>query len=167
MKKKIIIISLSFLIVTISNLSAQIENNNSFEKGSILVLNEVNYENYVDYKKDASIPKKESISIIKSPLEFNVYQLSQKEYDPLIIGIVQNNYNNKDINSPITEGIGFVKYNNENGIIRKGDLVTSSNIRGEAMKATKSGIILGIALEDSKGSSGLLKIRVMIQYVHF
>ena len=153
-------------------MSAQIEKiNNSFlsiEKGSILVLNEINYDNYVNYKKNASIPKNESMSVIKSPLDFNIYQLSIKEYDPLIIGIVQNNYNNKNINNPITTtGIGYVKYNNENGEIHRGDLVTSSNKPGEAMKVTKSGVILGIALEDSKGSSGLLKIRVMIQYVNF
>ena len=139
----------------------------SFEKGSILTLNEVNFNKFLNYKKDASEPKKALMSEIKLSSDFNIYKLSQNEYDPLIIGIAQNSdeSSNPDI-SIITKGIGYVKSNNENGIISKGDLVTSSNKPGEAMKATKSGVILGIALEDGKESSDLLKIRVMIQYVH-
>jgi len=33
------------------------------------------------------------------------------------------------------------------------------------MKATQSGMIIGIALEDANPSNGLVKIRILIQYV--
>jgi len=41
-----------------------------------------------------------------------------------------------------------VKVNEENGIIRKGDPITASSTPGEGMKATKSGRIIGYALEN-------------------
>ena len=93
---------------------------------------------------------------------------SNVPYDALIIGVFIKfeglNPNYKKI--PVRkEGIFQVKYNSENGAIKKGDLVTSSSEAGTAMKATKSGMIVGIALEDATSSSGLLKIRVLIQYV--
>lgn len=62
-------------------------------------------------------------------------------------------------------GFISVKYNEENGAVKKGDLITSSSTPGVGMKATSSGIILGIAIEDGKKKKGLVKIRVMIQYV--
>ncbi|OGY88930.1 MAG: hypothetical protein A2677_02055 [Candidatus Komeilibacteria bacterium RIFCSPHIGHO2_01_FULL_52_14] len=40
-----------------------------------------------------------------------------------------------------------VKVTNENGSIKPGDVLTSSSIPGVAMKATKAGTILGVALE--------------------
>lgn len=92
-------------------------------------------------------------------------------YSNEIIGVYFNDNNSevKDIRkykNPIKiSGITFVKYNSENGLIMSGDPVTSSSTPGEAMKATESGMILGIALEDASNSNGLVKIRILIQYV--
>jgi len=95
---------------------------------------------------------------------------SDKPYDEYIIGIYYVIY--KDNHDPRVreipfkhDGVYFVKCNSENGKIRKGDLVTSSSEPGVAMKATKSGMILGLALEDASGSTGLVKVRLTIQYI--
>lgn len=69
------------------------------------------------------------------------------------------------VNTIKREGIYLVKFNSENGPIKKGDIVTTSSEPGVAMKATESGMIIGIALEDANGESGLVKIRILIQYV--
>lgn len=45
------------------------------------------------------------------------------------------------------------KVSTENGIIRKGDLLTSSSTPGVAMKATRPGITIGKTLEDYNGES--------------
>ena len=96
--------------------------------------------------------------------------LSQASYDNRIVGVFisdgtqSSNVNRKRI--PVkNEGVCNVKFNSENGPIRKGDPVTSSSTPGVAMKATQSGIILGIAVEDAIGSNGTLKVRVLIQYL--
>jgi hypothetical protein len=98
---------------------------------------------------------------------------SQKAYDETMVGVFVKPENIQQdpslpriIQNPFkTSGICFVKYNSENGAIKKGDLITSSSEPGIGMKATASGIVLGIVLEDATGISGLIKIRIMIQYV--
>lgn len=66
----------------------------------------------------------------------------------------------------VQEGIAYVKFNETNGTIKRGDFVTSSTVAGAAMKATKSGMVLGVALKDSNNTTkkGLLKIRVLVHY---
>ena len=96
----------------------------------------------------------------------NKFVLSKESYDNYITGI------SSGISNPIkrsdeiyTSGIAYVKYNSENGMIKKGDLITASSQSGFGMKATKSGMIVGVALEDATNDSGLIKIRISIQYV--
>lgn len=104
--------------------------------------------------------------------------LSSTSYDNSIIGVFFK-YEKEDLPSspdgaPVlipdnnivkTEGITMIKFNMENGTIHKGDPITSSSTPGIAMKATESGIILGIALEDANKSNGLVKCRILIQYL--
>ncbi|TSC74518.1 MAG: polymorphic outer membrane protein, partial [Parcubacteria group bacterium Gr01-1014_44] len=54
-----------------------------------------------------------------------------------------------------------VKVNLENGIIKRGDPITSSSIAGVGMKATKSGMIVGFALDEvsAVASGSYAKIR--------
>lgn len=102
--------------------------------------------------------------------------LTTKPYDEKIIGVYYKyekevvSTDGKPVLVPrnnilLNEGVADVKYNSENGLIKAGDPVTSSSTSGEAMKATESGIIIGIALEDAQAQQGLIKIRIMIQYV--
>ena len=82
-----------------------------------------------------------------------------KEYDKKIIGVVSNNpaiimgkIKNKNKAIVAMNGVVKVKVTNNNGNIKQGDLLVSSNIQGYAMKSTKNiiGTVLGKALEDSK-----------------
>ena len=87
-KMKKIIIVLSFFIATISNINAQSEENSSslsFEEGTILVINEVNFSKLLDYQKSDSEPKRALKSEYKSPTEFNIYKISQNEYSLLAV----------------------------------------------------------------------------------
>jgi len=111
----------------------------------------------------------EIISSEEAIFNYNQISRSNKPYDPLIIGVFRAGLNFSDprfFPNPIqNEGIAEVRYNSENGNIKEGDLLTSSSEPGVAMKATKSGIIIGIAIDDAKGSDGLVKTRLMLQYL--
>lgn len=93
------------------------------------------------------------------------HRASNITYDPYIIGVATAEENKLSIYDLIqTDGVALVKYNLENGPIKKGDFVTSSSSQGVAMKATSSGMVLGVALEDGNKKDGFLKIRILIHY---
>ena len=86
----------------------------------------------------------------------NGYKLSTEEYDPEIFGIVSTNpaialitTTNKNSYPVVSYGNVFVKVSNVNGPIKKGDYVTSSRIKGTGMRASRSGIVIGQAMEDA------------------
>lgn len=151
MKKQFIFVLTAFLFL--QNIYAQNDStsqglNKEFSIGDILV------------SSDASI-NPDSLS------------LSSKAYDELIVGVYREVELNKEIDpkrvkiriNPVTyRGTTNVKYNSENGSIKKGDPITSSSEPGVGMKATEKGIILGVALEDASSKEGLIKIRVLVQY---
>ena len=62
-------------------------------------------------------------------------------------------------------GVVSVNVSNSNGHIYKGDLLTSADLAGYAMKASefKPGTIIGKALEDLKGAKGQIKVLVNLQ----
>ncbi len=95
---------------------------------------------------------------------------SNQPYDEYMIGIyhtsLKDNSDPRMYEIPFKDsGAYYVKCNSENGKIRKGDLVTSSSESGVAMKATKSGMVLGLALENANEATGQVKVRLTIQYV--
>jgi len=51
-----------------------------------------------------------------------------------------------------------VNVNLENGPIEKGDMLTSSSVPGQAMKATRGGVIIGTALEDYDGTQDVAQV---------
>jgi len=57
-----------------------------------------------------------------------------------------------------------VKVNNENGVIHRGDYLTSSSTAGVAMKATRPGNCLGIAMEDFNGTNGQITVFISLGY---
>lgn len=91
---------------------------------------------------------------------------SKTSYDDNMFAIFNKMSNRRD-ETLITNAPTEVKFSAINGVVKKGDYVTSSEIPGTAMKATKSGKIIGIALEDSNSESILLKILVQPQWVKF
>ena len=104
---------------------------------------------------------------------------SSKPYDPAIVGIVSTDpaivINETNITFGKTAGDNFnplkpyvalagrvpVKVSTENGSIEPGNPLTSSSTPGVAMKATRSGSIVGKALEAYSGS-GVGKIMVFV-----
>lgn len=68
----------------------------------------------------------------------------------------------------IASGNALVLVSTVNGPIRKGDLITTSSKKGIGMKATKSGYVLGSALEDfeSDDQNTVKKINVSIN-IHY
>jgi hypothetical protein len=121
------------------------------------------------------------ISSDDGTLKGNLYK-SNCIYDPKIVGVYIQNATNSltqektTVNSgepvkvtksniTINEGIAFVKYNSENGSIKAGDPLTTSSVPGEAMKAIGAGVIIGIALDNSQSGTGLIKTRILIQYL--
>lgn len=76
-------------------------------------------------------------------------------YDKRLIGVVSedpaitlgSNFNDENSKAVAIAGRVFVKVSLKNGEIEIGDFLTSSEIEGIAQKATKSGRVIGIALE--------------------
>ncbi|MBI2017774.1 hypothetical protein HYS92_01865 [Candidatus Daviesbacteria bacterium] len=76
----------------------------------------------------------------------------------------------------IRDGIAQVNVTTLNGSIKTGDYITSSSIKGKGAKASESGYVLGVALENFEGSdqqvagpngnvsSGTIKIALKIEY---
>lgn len=84
------------------------------------------------------------------------YFKSVTPYDPLIIGVVSKNpavslsiQGEAGENSipVISSGSVEVKVTSQNGNIAVGDLITASSVPGAGMKATKTGYVIGTALD--------------------
>ncbi len=92
-------------------------------------------------------------------------------YDPNLFGVVTESsliVFNKETTSTlsiVTWGETLIKVNSINGEIKRGDFITSSNSAGVGQKATKSGLVIGRAMEDFKGEEELITMLVNIQYV--
>ena len=64
----------------------------------------------------------------------------------------------------ITLGQALVKIKPESPDIKKGDFITSSETAGYGQKATRSGFVLGRALENFDKEKGVLKTGINVQY---
>ncbi|MCX6757320.1 MAG: DUF5011 domain-containing protein [Candidatus Nomurabacteria bacterium] len=90
---------------------------------------------------------------------------TDKAYDSNVIGIISSdpgivigNVSEDPESTPVIVALSGrvpVKVNLENGVIHKGDLITPSSTPGEAMKAIKSGVIIGQSMTEYDGSMPL------------
>jgi len=107
----------------------------------------------------------------------NQYRKSQKTYDVSVIGVVTENpaieisdqeYNANEKRYPVMDtGTAYVKVTTKNGDIKKGDVLTTSDIPGVAMKADRPGFAIGVADEDVSGlGDEVKKIRVAM-HLHY
>lgn len=93
-----------------------------------------------------------------------------KEYDSNLFGVLVNEplvvlrTAGEDQKPVVRGGITNVNVTATNGAIKNGDYLTSSTNPGKAMKATNSGYVLGIALEDLSGQEGKISVAVKIEY---
>lgn len=97
--------------------------------------------------------------IAMDPKNPNVYQVSQGAYNPYVIGVYSTDpsvlVNSPDAGEPVgLSGRVPVKVVAEGGAIKVGDYLTSSSVKGHAMKATRSGYSIGRALENLEGETG-------------
>lgn len=80
------------------------------------------------------------------------------EYDNRMFGIYQDNplivFRNVDGTgvAVVRTGTAIVNVSTYNGEIKKGDFITSSPVSGKGQKATQSGYVIGMALEDFSGN---------------
>ena len=81
--------------------------------------------------------------------------LSNIPYDSQVLGVVSRDaaivFSTRDINNGIPVipvGRVYILVSTKDGIIKKGDQITTSTIPGVGVKATKDGYVLGVALED-------------------
>lgn len=97
------------------------------------------------------------------------YKLCDNIYDNSIIGISTNNpasslqIDTLD-NGPylITSGIASVRVSNDNGPVLAGDLLTSSDQPGVAIKATQNGFVVGAAAEALDSEEGNILVSINI-----
>ncbi len=92
---------------------------------------------------------------IVSVTDKGTYKLSTLPYDPKVFGAIVDqtpltlvDQTLKNAKIVLSSGETRVLVNGEGGNISKGDFITSSSTEGVGMKATSSGYVLGIALED-------------------
>lgn len=83
------------------------------------------------------------------------YIRSITEYDPMMAGVVNKkaaisiDLQGLENTYPVmSKGNAIVNISSMNGPVKKGDPITSSNIKGVGMKATSSGYIIGSSLQD-------------------
>lgn len=115
---------------------------------------------------------------IVSVTDKGTYKLSSGTYDPKMFGVIVNQTpltlvdetkNNARI--VISSGETPTLVNGEGGVISKGDFITSSSVEGVGMKATSSGYVLGIALEDFRPKTStevkllLVNLRIGNQFI--
>lgn len=93
-------------------------------------------------------------SVISSAQDGTGAVLTTTAYDPQVVGIVARDAailletDSKGV-PVISTGRVYILVSAKNGIIKKGDLLTSSTIAGVAVKADKDGYVLGTALENA------------------
>ncbi|GIW60430.1 MAG: hypothetical protein KatS3mg087_1496 [Patescibacteria group bacterium] len=84
-----------------------------------------------------------------------VYNLASEKYDTQMFGVITDtpatsleDLNLTNYKLVVSFGEAVVNVSNRYGDIKEGDFITSSDIPGVGVKATESGQILGVALED-------------------
>lgn len=101
------------------------------------------------------------------------YKASTVAYDSLIAGVITENpavsfeIEGQDGKYPVMKtGTVYVLVSTQNGIIKKGDFITTSNQPGIGQKATKGGTIVGTALEGySENTVGKIPVALNIMYL--
>ncbi len=119
---------------------------------------------------DIVVPGTESVTTMDGDVIAKMVKSSEPYTGP-IVGIVSDNYgdftsagyNIEEEDNPMPVALVGrvpVKVTNENGSIEVGDYLTTSSTPGHAMKATKVGRVIGMALTDFDDVSGTVMVQV-------
>ncbi len=120
--------------------------------------------------EDPSVPDGSIVSLTDGK-----YRLSTTPYDGTVYGVVTENpavvfktVGIDDEHSVVTSGKTMVRVATVNGPIKKGDLITSSEIPGVGQKVTENGYVVGVAEEDYTDSDpqrvGLIYTTLHLNY---
>ena len=96
--------------------------------------------------------------------------LANVAYTNKIFGVLQDTplavYKSEgDNKKPVVKGgVANVNVTNGNGVIKKGDYITSSSNPGKGQKGLISGYVLGTALEDMDQDEGKISVAVRIEF---
>jgi len=113
--------------------------------------------------KDSTAKEGNIVSVNKG-----VFSLSSNEYDSGVYGVITSdpalalNKATTNTHPVLTSGPTMVLVSSNNGRIKRGDLITTSNSKGIGQKATKSGHVLGKALEDAPSGKDVSLIAVFV-----
>jgi F0F1-type ATP synthase membrane subunit c/vacuolar-type H+-ATPase subunit K len=101
------------------------------------------------------------------------YSLSKIDYDPLAVGVVTTHPaislqlpGTASSYAVVSSGDTLVLVSSINGAIKKGDPITTSTITGVGMKATQTGYIIGVSLDNysSQNKSAAQPINVRLNF---
>ena len=82
-----------------------------------------------------------------------------------VIGVYNASTTYKNTPEIYLSGIAYIRFDHSNGAVVRGDYITSSSLSGKGMKATESGMVVGVALESSTPTTELVKILVQPSWV--
>lgn len=90
---------------------------------------------------------------------------ASEAYSPLVVGVYSEKTATSLMPAILVDGIAYIKFDPSNGHVKMGDYVTSGSKPGYSIKATQSGYVVGVVLEDSNDNTSLLKIRIQPTWV--
>jgi len=142
--------------------------------GDVAITGTLQTQTGSDFAEEFSVAEelKPGTVVVMADKGYKSVEACSQEYDRTVVGIVSDNpsiiagkVDSKKKAVVAMMGVVSVNVCNENGSIHKGDLLTTSNIEGLAMKADefKFGTVIGKALEDLNGKKGSIKVLVNLQ----
>ncbi len=148
-------------------------------EGDVEVTGDIRLMNAADFAEDFDVIELTEPGDVMVLTETDTLKPSAKEYDKKVVGVISGagNYkpgiildkqNNNANRKPIAMmGKVYCKVDADSSPIETGDMLTSSNIPGYAMKATDPfkafGAVIGKALASLKEGRGLIPILVVLQ----
>lgn len=145
---------------------AQTANQNTFQSEAAATLGVANMVNVKEKNvKDGSLltTTKEGVVLSITPYDAQIIGVVSRD-----AGIIISSNEGKNAVPVISNGRVYVLVSTQQGAIKKGDIITSSTIPGVAVKATKSGYVLGYALEDYSDSDpkkvGKIAVELSLHY---
>ncbi len=111
----------------------------------------------ISYEEAVSVPVAVGVGKVGDIMSYvdSQYVLSSKAYDTNVSGVVVENpavsFEDRYLKSSVlitSVGEVLVNVSNKFGDIKEGDYITTSDIAGVGVKATESGQVIGVALED-------------------
>ncbi len=115
--------------------------------------------------KEAMVLSSSAQGAIPSTVPYDSQVVGVVSFDAAIV--INTNGGSKSV-PVISDGNIYILASTQQGKIKKGDLLTTSTIPGVAVKATKSGYVLGTALDDYTNSDPKKVDKIAISlYLHY